>query len=181
MIVATNKNLKEEIAAGRFREDLYYRLFVLPIELPPLRSRKEDIEPLAEYFVQESNRIYGKNKTLTEEAITELKQYDWPGNVRELRNMLERLVVSGAGNEISSFQVAHCIRNAEEALYGNPEEDATYWQEGQSLARSMAEHERRLIIECFREFQTVSETARQLQVNKSTISRRLKEYGVKIK
>lgn len=181
LIVATNKNLKEEIEDGRFREDLYYRLFVLPIELPPLRSRKEDIEPLSQHFVNESNKAYGKKKVLTEEAIDELKQYDWPGNVRELRNIIERLVVSGAGNEISSFQVTNCMRNAVADSFVGTSAGSAFRVEGASLAQSMAEYERQLIVECFRACKTVSETARQLQVNKSTISRRLKEYGVDVK
>ncbi|MBQ6496108.1 MAG: sigma 54-interacting transcriptional regulator [Firmicutes bacterium] len=181
LIVATNKNLKEEIAAGRFREDLYYRLFVLPIELPPLRSRRDDIELLAQHFVNEANRIYGKNKTISDNAMAELKQYDWPGNIRELRSLLERLVVSGAGNEISSFQVAHCIKNPGSDFFGVDGLDTNHQTIGKSLADLMAEYERHLITNYFYEFGTVSETARQLKVNKSTISRKLKDYGVLVK
>ncbi len=90
VIVATNKDLQSEVAAGRFREDLYYRIHVIPVNLPPLRDRKEDILPLADIFIREIARQMGKPvKGLTPEAIQKLMQYDWPGNVRELKNTIE--------------------------------------------------------------------------------------------
>ncbi|HIU95325.1 MAG TPA: sigma 54-interacting transcriptional regulator, partial [Candidatus Copromorpha excrementipullorum] len=97
IIAATNRDLKAEVAKGTFRKDLYYRLFVVPIALPPLRERKEDIELLTKHFLDIFNKQYNMKKTIGPEAMGIMERYQWPGNVRELRNVVERLVVSGAG------------------------------------------------------------------------------------
>ncbi len=102
IIAATNKDLEEEIKAGRFREDLYHRLNVIPIEVPPLRERKEDIPLLVDEFLREfAGQTALGPKKVTPEVIEALKTYDWPGNVRELRNMVERLVILSRGREIT--------------------------------------------------------------------------------
>ncbi|MBN2323070.1 MAG: sigma 54-interacting transcriptional regulator [Spirochaetes bacterium] len=101
LIAATNKNLYEEVSKNRFREDLFFRLNVFPIFIPPLRERREDIAPLAEYFLQRFNRELKKSvKGITPEAMNLLKRYYWPGNVRELQNVIERSVVLCKGTEI---------------------------------------------------------------------------------
>ncbi|OLD63700.1 MAG: Fis family transcriptional regulator [Acidobacteria bacterium 13_1_40CM_2_68_5] len=93
VIAATNKDLKTEIAAGRFREDLYFRLNVVPLRVPPLRERPEDVPPLARHFVEQFSRTYGRIKSLASDALPALQSYRWPGNVRELKNVIERLVI----------------------------------------------------------------------------------------
>jgi two-component system nitrogen regulation response regulator NtrX len=94
VIAATNKNLDEEIERGNFREDLFYRLNVIPFYVPPLRDRLEDVPLLADHFLEEFTTAYGrKRKELTPEAYALLKTYHWPGNVRELRNLMERIVI----------------------------------------------------------------------------------------
>jgi two-component system, NtrC family, nitrogen regulation response regulator NtrX len=94
VVAATNKNLEEEIARGNFREDLFYRLNVIPFHVPPLRERREDIPLLAEYFLREFTTAYGrKPKELTAEACRLLQDHHWPGNVRELKNLIERIVI----------------------------------------------------------------------------------------
>jgi len=94
VLAATNKNLEEEIERGNFREDLFYRLNVIPFFVPPLRDRREDIPLLADYFLREFTTAYGrKPKELTPEAYGLLAEYHWPGNVRELRNLIERIVI----------------------------------------------------------------------------------------
>ncbi len=101
VVAATNRDLKEMVAAGEFREDLYYRLNFVPIALPPLRKRREDIQPLAKHFLQEANRLFHKQvRGITLEAARRLQQYHWPGNVRELRNVIERLVILAEEEEI---------------------------------------------------------------------------------
>jgi Nif-specific regulatory protein len=101
VIAATNKNIAEEVKQGRFREDLYYRLNVVELYLPPLRERKADIPLLARHFVEVFQREKGySNLEITQEAMDKMVQYDWPGNVRELRNALERAVVMGDGREV---------------------------------------------------------------------------------
>ena len=105
VIAATNKNLKEEIQKGNFREDLYHRLSVIIINVPPLRDRLDDIPELIEYFVQNISNEMGKAApTFTQDAIEELQKYRWTGNIRELHNVIERLVIL-CGNEISSEEV----------------------------------------------------------------------------
>jgi len=100
VIAATNKDLAEEIKQGRFREDLYHRLAVIIIEVPPLRERKEDIPLLVEYFAEQICSAYGKPvKTFSADAIEKLQSFQWPGNIRELRNVIERLIILG-GDEI---------------------------------------------------------------------------------
>ncbi len=94
VVAATNKNLEEEIERGNFREDLFYRLNVIPFYVPPLRERIEDVPLLAEHFLREFTTAYGrKPKELTPEAYEVLKEHRWPGNVRELRNLMERIVI----------------------------------------------------------------------------------------
>jgi two-component system nitrogen regulation response regulator NtrX len=94
VVAATNKHLDEEIERGNFREDLFYRLNVIPFNVPPLRERKEDIPMLADYFLKEFTTAYGrKPKELTSQALELLTEYHWPGNVRELRNVMERIVI----------------------------------------------------------------------------------------
>jgi len=103
LIAATNRNLKEMVKNGTFREDLFYRLNVIPIEIPPLRERKEDIIALAQHFLNELNNKYKTSKYFGAKIINSLVKYDWPGNVRELKNIVERLFISTPGSEINSW------------------------------------------------------------------------------
>jgi two-component system response regulator AtoC len=101
LIAATNRNLEEEIKGKRFREDLYYRLNVVPIHLPPLRERPEDVEPLLEHFLHRSNERLGKDvKGFESEALDALRAYAWPGNIRELENLVERMVLFASGEMV---------------------------------------------------------------------------------
>ncbi len=93
VLAATNKNLEDLVAKGLFREDLFYRINVFPLEIPPLRERTEDIQELAAFFLEDLNVVYGKRLSLSDEAFRLLERYDWPGNVRELRNVIERIVI----------------------------------------------------------------------------------------
>src|SRR5439155_7596893 len=111
-LAATNKDLQAEIRAGRFREDLYFRLSVIPIFVPPLRDRPEDIALLADHFMAEFAREYGRRvKTFEPAAIAVLQQYAWPGNVRELRNVIERLMIMVPGDAISPPDVGFLDRD----------------------------------------------------------------------
>ena len=102
IIAATNRNLERSVKEGRFREDLYYRLNVVAIHLPPLRERKEDIAVLSQYFLRKHSTAIGRNVTaISEEARKKIEAYDWPGNVRELANVIERAVVLGTGPTVT--------------------------------------------------------------------------------
>ncbi len=116
VLAATNKDLEEEMKAGRFRQDLYYRLHVIPLRVPPLRERKEDIKPLAERFLLDFTVKEGQEpKTLTDDALALLMKHDWPGNVRELKNIIERLIILTPSNEITAKDIPLLNIKAEEA------------------------------------------------------------------
>lgn len=99
IIAATNQNLKQLIKEGKFREDLFYRINVIPISIPPLRERREDIPPLIADFLTKFNREYFKELKVSNEAMEILVSYDWPGNVRELENIMERIIIT-TDNEV---------------------------------------------------------------------------------
>ena len=105
IIAATNRDLEKMVRKGTFREDLFYRLNVVPLNIKPLRERQEDIEPLCHYFLRDINHRHDFNKYLLVNALNELKKYHWPGNIRELRNVLERLVIESDENSISAKDV----------------------------------------------------------------------------
>jgi PAS domain S-box-containing protein len=172
IIAATNINLKKAIEDGKFREDLFYRLSIIPIELPPLRSRREDIGPLALYFVQEFNKEYKLEKRLQYEAIEALGEYHWPGNVRELSNVIERLMVSTDGNQITKFQVQ---RQLVKCIDPNV---STADAPDRSLAEIIADFEKNVLLEMMSNHKNAAGVARALNVNKSTISRKLKKYNI---
>jgi DNA-binding NtrC family response regulator len=115
IIAATNRDLEGDVKAGRFREDLYYRLNVVPVALPPLRERKEDIPELANFFLQRFSKETKKNLSeITQEALEKLRAYNWPGNVRELANVIERAVVLGQGPELT-------LRDLPRGIVGSPQ------------------------------------------------------------
>jgi DNA-binding NtrC family response regulator len=121
VIAATNRDLKELVAGGEFREDLYYRLNFVPIALPPLRQRREDILPLAKHFLHEANRLFHKQvRGITPDGARRLQQYHWPGNVRELRNVIERLVILADEEEIRAEDLPAEIGEAGPAAPGPP-------------------------------------------------------------
>ncbi len=124
IVAATNKDAKGLVAEGKFREDLYYRLSVIPILIPPLRERREDIPPLADSFLKEFALAYGKKpKTLTPSAIEALNGYFWPGNIRQLRNLAERLVITCPGETIAARDLPAEVRSAPRPSTLNLEEN----------------------------------------------------------
>ncbi|MCL1809225.1 MAG: sigma-54 dependent transcriptional regulator [Clostridiales bacterium] len=124
IIAATNKNLYTMLGEGSFREDLYYRLHIIPVRLPPLRERKDDIEFLASQFLCDLNKKYKSNKRFSSRTLAAFKEYDWPGNIRELKNVVERLVIVSAAVEIDIKKEAlHVNREGPEpasAVNGRP-------------------------------------------------------------
>lgn len=173
IIAATNRDLKREVEEGRFRNDLYYRLFVVPVNIPSLRERKEDIELLARHFLDIFNSEYNLRKTISDDAVKVMESYNWPGNVRELRNVVERLSVSTARSEISAIQVEFCLNNKAPAVsdYIGTESDLY-------LEDIVGRYEKQIISKILEECGTITATARMLHVDKSTISRKIKKYGL---
>jgi two-component system response regulator PilR (NtrC family) len=148
IIAATNKNFEKEIAEGRFREDLYYRLSVIPILVPPLRERREDIPLLARYFLEQFRIKMDKPiEAISPEAMTRLESYDWPGNVRELENTMERAVALESGREISLRVLPDRIAgySGASSLAGLRGGMADFPAEGVDFEKEIAEAERRYL------------------------------------
>jgi transcriptional regulator with PAS, ATPase and Fis domain len=172
LIAATNKDLKKAIEQGRFREDLFYRLNVLPIELKPLREKKKDIRSLSHSFVERFNREYTLHKAIDDDAIEALTDYDWPGNVRELENIIERLMISFDGEKITKFQV-------ETAIGVKKERCLNYLDfEGKAMDELMESYEKNILRNMLQIYKRPSIVARHLRMNKSTLSRKMKKYGI---
>ncbi|HTK29109.1 MAG TPA: sigma-54 dependent transcriptional regulator [Vicinamibacterales bacterium] len=174
VIAATNKELTAEIRAGRFREDLYYRLKVIPLSVPPLRERQEDIPLLAEHFMSEFAREYGRRvKSFEPAARALLQQYGWPGNVRELRNVIERLMIMVSRETILAADLGFL----EPAAFGPvPAASAV---ERITLHEARDRFERDLILRTLAEQNgNMSRTAEVLGVERSNLYRKMKAFGI---
>jgi two-component system nitrogen regulation response regulator NtrX len=173
VLAASNQNLRDLIAAGRFREDLFYRLSVIPIEVPPLRQRKEDIPLLVEHFIKLFSGENGKRpKTVSVEALAYFLSYDWPGNVRELRNMVERLVIMAPRDVITPEDLPPPVRSREA---GAAEET----QREKPLKEAREAFERAFILAELRAHDwNMTRTAEKLGIERSHLYRKLKAYGI---
>ncbi|KAB7706615.1 AAA domain-containing protein [Bacillus aerolatus] len=170
VLAATNRNLRKMVTAQTFREDLFYRLHVIPLQIPPLRKRKEDIAPLALYFLDELNAAYKKEKKFSREGLQLLESYQWPGNIRELQNVMERLVVMGRKEVISGDDVFRAVWNTE------TEESAHLTVRGiMPLKEAVEEVEDQLIRLAVGKYGTAAKASSVLGVSASTISRRMKK------
>ncbi len=174
VVAATNKRLEEEIAAGRFREDLYYRLNVLPIAVPPLRDRREDIVLLVAYFAQRLSAQEGMApRAISEEAAARLAAREWPGNVRELRNTVERLLILAAGPRVSGADVDRLL--GPRAGGGEPGIGTLAACRTFDEFKEMAE--RAFLLAKLREHDwNVSETARLLDMPRSNLYKKIERY-----
>lgn len=172
-LAACNKDLAQEVKKKRFREDLYYRLNVLPISLPPLRERKEDIPLLIKHFLKRFNESYRTQKEFTSEAMRAMVQYDWPGNVRELEHMVERLAVMSKKMLIGMSDLPDFIREKAEVDHF---EDFLPEQKVSDLSTAVANLEKRMIKQAMEQTKNASEAAKLLGVDQSTISRKIKKY-----
>lgn len=141
ILAATNKDLREEVRKGSFREDLFYRLQVIPVHLPPLRARRSDIPGLVHHFLRQSNRKYGLSVGLSSDAMVYLWEYDWPGNVRELENLIERLVVLDVNGEIRPEDLSPYTR----ALPSEPPQEGNNRGRWLDLKAAVEQFEHRLI------------------------------------
>jgi DNA-binding NtrC family response regulator len=174
VVAATNKDLPAEVQAGRFREDLYYRLNVVPIHAPPLRERKEDIPQLAPRFLAEACERNGRRPMrLSRDGVAGLQAHDWPGNVRELRNLVERLAILCDGPEISGDDVAAVLPGAR-----RPRADR--FRAGASFHELVEEAEREIILGALAvQGDNVTETARVLGLERSHLYKKMRALGIK--
>lgn len=185
LLAATNQDLKEAIAAGTFRSDLYYRLNVIPLEIPPLRKRREDIVPLAVHFLEYYCKKYGRTKVFVRSALEQLQAYDWPGNVRELKNMVERLLVTSATGVMEIYQIPHQMMDGESAPPAEPMELPADWEsfyrfdpEQFSLKEYMDFCEKQVISDALKRCGSTYKAAAMLKTDQSTIVRKKKKFGL---
>ncbi len=174
IIAATNVNLEEAIKKNAFREDLYYRINVMPITIPPLRERREDIKVLAEHFMEHFCQLHKVKKTIPKHTMTRLMEHSWPGNVRELKNIIERMVVSSDGLETSenidvekdSVNINSIINNYKTT------------NNSKSLTEIVEEYEKEILTQMMKKYQKASKVGQILSINKSTLSRKLNRYNI---
>jgi len=176
VIAATNKNLEEEISRGNFREDLFYRLNVIPFYVPPLRERQEDIPLLARHFLREISATYSRrSKDITDDAVEALMRYSWPGNVRELRNVIERMII------MNPTAVKIDRKHLPPLVYrdGRPKSAA---REFSTLHQARAAYERDYILKKLDENHgNISRTAEVLGLERSHLYRKMKALGIAVK
>jgi DNA-binding NtrC family response regulator len=187
IIAATNRDLQQEIAEKRFREDLYYRLNVIPVQISPLRERKEDIEDLANYFIR-TYQTAGENYSLSSEALIKLQEYDWPGNIRELENVIQRaLCFTSAGTlRPEDIQIGDSTAKAssKQNISVAPAQSATGKElsDYENFRQMQLEQERKFLIQKIRECNgSVRDAAQKLGLFRTALYNRLNHLGVDIK
>lgn len=173
IIAATNKNLERMVEEGLFREDLYYRLTVIPIVIPPLRERPEDIPLISLHFLHTFNEKYERSTQLSQDALDVLEAYSWPGNVRELQNIIERLVVTADEELIEAHHISPMLKKEKKRKF---KERLTKIMPLKEATRAMEEQ---LISMAMDEYKTTSLAAKMLGVSQSTISRKYQEIQEK--
>ncbi len=170
VLSATNKDLQAEIVRGAFREDLYFRLAVVPLHVPPLRERSEDIPELARHFLELASARFGRRpRRLSPDAVRALQAHRWPGNVRELKNLIERLMIFGQGDEIEASDLPFAAAEAGALPPDAPLKDAR------------DEFERRYILAALKRHRgNVTRAAEMLGLERSNLYRKLKSYGIEV-
>ncbi|HEY8860829.1 MAG TPA: sigma-54 dependent transcriptional regulator [Candidatus Limnocylindria bacterium] len=178
IVVATNKDLQKQVEQSKFRDDLYYRLNVINIHMPPLRDRKEDIPSLVEHFLAKHRySATAQPAAISEEAIRRLMEYNWPGNVRELENVIERAVVLSRGQIITSRELPFGDHDAAEGEEGEGEADAK--GDSSFFKKSVAQFEKDLIMKALRDANgNRSKAAEMLGIYRRLLYAKIKEYGL---
>ena len=181
IVAATNKDLREEVKQGRFREDLFYRLQVVPVELPPLRDRQGDVELLANHFLNREAEQIGKNGiSFSVEALSAICQFDWPGNVRELENLVRRLVVLAEGNSIQFSELPSYLQEGSASSAGITETKVCELPEtGLNFNDVVDNFESNLILKALQRTDWNKKAAAQLlQLNRTTLVEKIKKKGL---
>ena len=180
IIAATNKNLREAVKEGAFRQDLYYRLNVIQLVVPPLRERQQDILPMANFFIDRYNIKFKRQiEGLTPEAEALLLAHDWPGNVRELRNAIERAMILEETSVISAASLPIAVRNSEAFVIASlayPEGEPREVHDGMSLA----DQERRLLVQALSKTAgNQTQAARILRITRDTLRYKMKKFNLR--
>lgn len=180
IICASNHNLQSEVARGNFRQDLYYRLNVISVKLPPLRERQEDIPLIFDHFLRETSHKLGIKVNFVDPAvITYLQQYHWPGNIRELQNVVERMINLATEGVIGLEQIPKEIIISPDSFYPEKKQPPTSGSDSKQIKEILAEKERQEIISTLlRNKGNISQTARDLDVSRPTIYRKMRKLKI---
>ncbi len=180
IIVATNRNIEKMVSEGNFREDLYYRLNVVPIYLPPLRERKEEIIPLVIHFLNTFNQKHGKKKYTTTLAMDALQNYSWKGNIREIANLMERLVLTVKSDEIHLDNLPTEIMEENSKTKNRQNNTPLFIEKTSSSSENMFEEmEKKLIWDYLKENGSIRKAAKALGVSHTTLMRKMKKYDIR--
>jgi two-component system, NtrC family, nitrogen regulation response regulator NtrX len=181
VVVATHRNLEEQVRQGTFREDLYHRVFVFPIVLPPLRERREDIRVLAEHFIKQfDEQNHWKHKTLSAEAIGELERYAWPGNVRELRNVIERVLLFETKDEIRPATIQRALPQAGASVSGAVQMSSALTSG--MLSQRVEAFERETLLAVLKQnHHHMTNTAKALGLERSHLYKKCQQLGIDLR
>ena len=188
-VALTNADLKKKVAEGTFRQDLYYRLNVIPVAVPALRQRLEDFEELCDYFIQRFTEKYDRAFNLTQWQIDYMKRYPWPGNIRELENVMEYLILCSSGIGRIEDDVLRGLLNVQEesappvpVFASEPEPEPLPEEEllpeGMDFNQAVSGFEKRLLEQVLKESSNLRDASKKLNINASTICRKIKQYGI---
>lgn len=189
IIAATNRDLRKLVKEGKFREDLFYRLNIIPILIPPLRERKEDILPIIYHFLNDIKHKYGVSRSFTPETLDRFRNLEWPGNVRQLKNLIERICLMINKPEISLRDIEHemnseliteltTIENLEINTTFNINKRFSSSKEVLPLKEQIEQFERNIIIEAVNQFPSVRKAAKALKLDQSTLVRKMQKYQI---
>lgn len=171
LISAANRDLHQLVEEGKFREDLYYRLNVVPIQVPPLRERPEDIAPLIRKYLSKYNKRLHDNKVIDEDAMAVLLKYDWPGNIRELQNIVERLILTTRENVITVENLPGFIATTKRPFSRNA-------GSASSLAEILDQAEKDVLINALKKYKTTRAMAGALKISQPSVVRKLHKHGL---
>ena len=179
VIVATHHDLEALVRDGKFRQDLFHRIYVFPLRLPPLRERRDDIPALVEHFAAQVSAINNwKQMSFTADAITALQQYSWPGNIRELRNAVERMMLLATSNQVNAETVAVALPISAGSAAGP---DSAFSGSGPLADRVRAFEKQTILAELKRNHNQISNTARALGLERSHLYKKAEQVGIDLK
>lgn len=167
IIAATNRDLSKLVESGEFREDLYYRLHVIDITIPPLRERKEDIAPLTHHLLQKFNQEYETNKIISDECLNVLSDYSWPGNIRQLESLIERLVITS--------DTIIDVADLPETFHHNNQLNSQF-KEPKTMDEAIDTTRKHMIRKSFKKYKSTRKVVEDLQVSQTTASRLIRKY-----
>ncbi|MDD5010000.1 MAG: sigma-54 dependent transcriptional regulator [Syntrophorhabdaceae bacterium] len=181
ILAATNKNLEQLVKEGKFREDLYFRINVVKINIPPLRERKEDILPLTHFFLDKFKKRFDKNElSVDQQVLAFFQRYEWPGNVRELENVVQRMVITADQRKITMNDLPEKMRSVRPPEGAEEHSDLSNPDFAEARKRCLDDFTREYLVDSLRCYQgNISKTAKEIKIQRPSIQRMLKRYKIK--